>query len=274
MSAQVSKQVSGERLAAFLDGELSGAARTEVDGLLAGDPALRARLESWSAQDCSLREAFAPELAQRVPTRLLAATLRTAEDAARPRRREPSWRERIAAWMPRLGLGLGYAATLLLGVLLGRELLPGLDVDRQLVRLAAVAHHVYSPDKRQPVEVKGDDPTLMSWLSKRLGAQVQAPALADSGWRFMGGRLLAGAEEPASQLMYEDTAGKRLTVFVRREGAAGRETTAECGDYRAVNVCYWYAGGLAYALAAELPRNDLAPLARAAAASLAKPAPR
>jgi anti-sigma factor RsiW len=164
---------------------------------------------------------------------------------------------------PRFTAGMAFAV--LLGIFVGRDVIPRFDRDGQLVRLAAVAHHVYSPDQRQPVEVKSEDPTLTSWISKRLGAKVLAPNV--NGYRFMGGRLLAGAEEPAGQFMYDEASGKRLTVFVRTEGAAGRSTKPECGAYRGVSVCYWYASGVAYALAGELAQANLSMLAESAAAS-------
>lgn len=169
-------------------------------------------------------------------------------------------------WLPAPRFAAGMAVAVIVGVIVGKDIIPRLDMDGQLVRLASVAHHVYSPDKRQPVEVKSSDPTLTAWISKRLGAKVFAPNV--NGFGFMGGRLLAGAEEPAGQFMYEDASGKRLTVFVRTEGAADRSTAPECDAYRGISVCYWYAGGVAYALAGEIPQAALGALAAPAAASV------
>ena len=46
---------------------------------------------------------------------------------------------------------------------------------------AAIAHVVYSPDVRRPVEVGADqEQALVTWLTKRMGSAVRAPSLARS----------------------------------------------------------------------------------------------
>lgn len=258
--------ITDEQLCAYLDGELDDAGLAAVERALAQDEALKAKLAGWSVQAAGLRATLATELDEPVPQTLLRLAL---EPQARPvssRRAQVSWARRLRNWLPSPRFAAGMAVAVLFGIFVGRHLIPMLDMDGQLVRLASVAHHVYSPDKRQPVEVKGEDPTLVSWISKRLGAKVTAPQVA--GYKFLGGRLLAGAEEPAAQFMYEDASGRRLTVFVRTEGAAGRSTSPECSAYRGVSVCYWYAGGVAYALSGEVPESTLSLLAGPAAQSM------
>ena len=262
--------ISDEQLCAYLDHELDAAARALVEQALMQDAQLAAKLAKWTAQTADLRDAFDAELTAPLPDawlRLARAPTPATVPQPRPvRTNRSAWTERLLQWLPSPRFAAAFALAIIVGIFVGRDLIPRLDMDGQLVRLASVAHHVYSPDKRQPVEVKGEDPTLISWISKRLGAKVQAPAV--SGYRFMGGRLLAGAEEPAAQFMYEEAAGKRVTVFVRTEGAAGRRTAPECAAYRGVSVCYWYAGGVAYALAGEVPEAALSALAVTAAASV------
>lgn len=266
-------QITDEQLCAYLDGELDADERVRVEQALAGDQALSRKLAEWTGHSQALRVVLDEELDEPVPAALLAMARSTvskpvaaaarAPAAAAP----PSFAERLLAWLPAPRFAAGMAVAVLVGVVAGRGFVPGVDMDAQLVRLASVAHHVYSPDKRQPVEVKSTDPTLTAWISKRLGAKVFAPALGQ--FDFMGGRLLAGAEEPAGQFMYEDASGKRLTVFVRTEGAAQRSTAPTCDAYRGIGVCYWYAGGVAYALAGELSQQELAALAGPAAESVA-----
>lgn len=264
--------LTDEQLCAYLDNELDDVSREMVDRALARDPSLRAKLESWSAQTGDLRMALDAELDEPLPADLirLASTPARAPATAKQAARS-SWRNRLSDWLPSPRFAGALAVAVLVGVFVGKDLLPRMNADGQLVRLASVAHHVYSPDKRQPVEVKSEDPTLTSWISKRLGKKVFAPQV--DGFRFMGGRLLAGAEEPAGQFMYEDASGKRLTVFVRTEGAHDKNTTPECDTYRGISVCYWYAGDVAYALAGELPSSTLAALAVPAAESVRNPKP-
>lgn len=256
--------LTDEQLCAYLDNELDQAARATVERALAQDAAAREKLAFWSAQSGSLRRALDDSLDEPLPAGLIKFAKTPPLQAIATRK--ASWRDMLAALLPSPRFAGALAVAVLVGIVVGKELLPRLDTDGQLVRLASVAHHVYSPDKRQPVEVKGEDPTLTSWISKRLGKKVFAPQLG--GFRFLGGRLLAGAEEPAGQFMYEDAEGKRLTVFVRTEGALDRRTVPECDAYRGISVCYWYAGDVAYALAGELPASTLATLAGPAAESV------
>lgn len=262
-------RITDEQLCSYLDDELDPAARAQVEQALTRDAQLKAKLASWTGQTADLRSALDAGMDEPLPVAWLQLARKPA--AARstplqqPHGKASSRKERFMQWMPAPRFAAGMVFSVILGIFLGRDVIPRLDMDGQLVQLASVAHHVYSPDKRQPVEVRSEDPTLTTWISKRVGAKVVAPDVA--GYRFMGGRLLAGAEEPAGQFMYEETSGKRLTVFVRAEGAAGRSTDPHCSGYRGVSVCYWYEGGVAYALAGDMPRKNLWTLAQAAAAS-------
>ena len=57
-----------------------------------------------------------------------------------------------------------------------------------MARRAAVAHAVYSPEVRHPVEVGADqEQHLVTWLSKRLGLKIKAPKLDEAGMALVGG---------------------------------------------------------------------------------------
>jgi anti-sigma factor RsiW len=262
-------RITDEQLCAYLDDELDPAMRIRVEQALAEDPQLTAKLAGWTAQSAHLNNALKHELEEP----LCDAWLKVARKPISARPAEPAarWIRQFMQWMPTPRFVVGMSFAVMLGIVVGRDVIPRLDMDEQLVRLAAVAHHVYSPDKRQPVEVRSEDPTLTAWISKRLGANVVAPSI--SGYRFLGGRLLAGADEPAGQFMYEHASGERLTIFMRTEGAANRSTAPKCDAYRGVSVCYWHAGEVAYALAGEIPQADLLALAQSSASSVktAKP---
>ena len=107
----------------------------------------------------------------------------------------------------------------------------------------------------------------MRWLSDRLGRPLAAPDLGPLGYRLMGGRLLAGAAgDPAAQLMYEDAAGARLTVYLRadRAGGAGAGFRHAGDAARGVAAFWWVDRGFGYAVSAE--GLDRAALLRAAEA--------
>ena len=79
---------------------------------------------------------------------------------------------------------------------------------------ALLAYELYTVEVRHPVEVTGDQrPHLVQWLSKRLGAPVQAPELDKQGLKLVGGRLLPGPTGPSAFFMYENPSGERFTLY-------------------------------------------------------------
>ena len=59
-----------------------------------------------------------------------------------------------------------------------------------LAHRAAIAHAVYSPEVRHPVEVSADQQDhLVRWLSKRLGTDLRPPVLGGSGFELVGGQI-------------------------------------------------------------------------------------
>jgi anti-sigma factor RsiW len=132
-----------------------------------------------------------------------------------------------------------------------------------LARRAAVAHAVYSPEVRHPVEVGADDEQhLVTWLSKRLGAKVRAPKLDEVGMSLVGGRLLPGDSGPVALFMYQSQNGRRLTLYMRTEAASNRETAFRYVRENNVGVFYWIDREMGYALSsADLSKDELLRLA-------------
>lgn len=136
---------------------------------------------------------------------------------------------------------VGPVLVLLVGLIcgwFGQQILDERDtLSSTLVRDAVGAHHVYASDSLRPVELDAArERELLRWLSARLGGDIRAPDLATLGYRFLGGRLLTFGQAPAAQLMYQDTADHRLTLFIVRTGRAGVDTPIEDsrqGSYRA-----------------------------------------
>lgn len=177
---------------------------------------------------------------------------------------------------------LGAAAMLLAGVAFG--LLAGWALSAwysqptaalegsQLARRAALAHAIYAPEVRHPVEVAaGENAHLAAWLSKRLEADVRAPDLGGAGFALLGGRLLpgeapSGAESlPAAQFMYENANGQRVTLYVRNTSRLHGDSEPRYARIGNVAVFQWAEGPLEYAIAsADLGRNELRLLRQAA----------
>ena len=198
----------------------------------------------------ALHQLYDPVLDEPVPGRLRA-----------PR---PRWRAAaIAAGWVALGLGTGVIAGWQLHA--WRASAPPQAEVPGFVKRAAVAHAVYSPEVRHPVEVGADqEQHLVAWLSKRLGAQVRAPKLDAIGYSLVGGRLLPGDNGPVAHFMYQTEKGRRITLYVRTEAVENRETAFRYASEGNVKVFYWIDRKLGYALSsADLSREDLIKVANA-----------
>ena len=127
---------------------------------------------------------------------------------------------------------------------------------------AARAHLVYSPEVRHPVEVDAKEQEhLVKWLSKRLDMQLKVPVLSAEGFELLGGRLLPGNDGPVAQFMYQDTTGKRLTLYVTRPNKSDEVTAFRFAQEGRVSVFYWIDRECGYALSGELDRPQLARVA-------------
>jgi len=134
--------------------------------------------------------------------------------------------------------------------------------DTGLARRAAVAHAVYSPDVRRPVEIGADEEDqLVSWLSKRLGSSLKPPKLGKLGYELIGGRLLPGDKGPVAQFMYHDASGKRLTLYVSRETGDDKETAFQFSEIGPIGGFFWVDHGVGYAISAGADKAELAQVA-------------
>jgi anti-sigma factor RsiW len=231
-----------EDIGAYVDGELPAERRVQMDAFLAEHPDAAAQVRDYVRQNELLHVLFDPVLTEPIPERLPSA----------PSRRDFRPLARLAAAIVYLLIG-GAGGWLL------HEWNTRQDTrTAQLPADAAVAHVVYTPEVRHPVEVTADQQThLVAWLTKRLGVTVRAPVLSGEGYELMGGRLLPSDRGPAAHFMYQDSSGERLTLYLRatpdnKEVAAFRFTHDD-----GVGVFYWIDRGVGYALAGQLERERL-----------------
>ena len=235
-------------LNAWLDGELAEERRVQVEAYLAAHPDDAARVEAYRRNDASLVGRFAPVLEEPIPQRL----------TERPRTRHAG----LFAYAAAVGwLVLGGFAGWHLHGMRGAELGGDSPV---WARRAAVAHVVYSPEVRHPVEVAAtEEKHLVNWLSKRLGTSLKIPSLDNLGYSLVGGRLLPGDRGPVAQFMYQDDRGMRLTLYVRTDRDKNRETAFRFAQDGNVRQFYWIDRGLGYALSGEIEKEDLLRVANA-----------
>lgn len=250
------------QLHAYVDGELPDDERAAIEAALAVDADAQARVAAWREQKRALHALYDPLLTAPHDLGL----------AVRGQRRW-SW-QALAAGVASLAVGLagGWFGHERVGT--GRPVTA--EAGRNFAESAAVAHALYVPEARHPVEVPADQEAhLVAWLSKRLAAPVRAPHLGNAGWELLGGRLLPGEGGPLAQFMYQDKGGRRLTLVVSHKAApVGNSSAFRYEQREQVAVFYWVDGAYNYALSAELPRPELLSLADAVYNELSRqPAP-
>ncbi len=253
--------VSEADLQAYADGELPEERRAAVAAWLAAHPDDAERIESYRRLAQELRGAYHGVLDEPVPERLGRAVR-----ASRARRAAL-----VATWVA-LGAALGGIGGWELHSMQAPPAASG-DVVAGLARRAAVAHAVYSPEVRYPVEVRADQEAhLVKWLSKRLGTQLRAPKLESVGYNLVGGRLLPGESGPVAHFMYQSERGTRVTLYVRSDMASTRSTAFRYALNGNVGVFYWVDSKLGYAISSgDISKEDLLNVANAAYQQLNPP---
>lgn len=252
--------VTDADLHAWLDGELPDDRREDVEHHLAENPEDARRFERYRAQRAMLGHAFGPLLDRPLPDALKPPFADRAEasassSAAGRARRAPVWALALAASLMMFVAGTGA------GWLARGWTEPGGGSAAAFVADAVAAHRVFVVEVRHPVEVGADQEAhLVGWLSKRLGKPLRAPRLASRGYDLVGGRLLSDAQGPAAQLMYQDAAGRRITLYVR-PSSNGSDTSFRFAQDGNVQAFYWRDNGLAWAVTGDLDRVTLSNIA-------------
>ncbi|SFU46857.1 Transmembrane transcriptional regulator (anti-sigma factor RsiW) [Polaromonas sp. YR568] len=263
-----------DRINALVDGQLQPARQAELEAQLGKDAAAQDTLQAWKAQREALRALHRPLLDEAVPDALLAAA-----------RRSQAGRRQIDQWQ-RWG-GMAAAVVLAFGVgWLSHGQLGNPPASRQLasagsaqsfVHQASLAHAVFSPEVRHPVEVTAaQQEHLVQWLSKRVGRPLKVPVLAAQGYELVGGRLLSGDGGARAQFMFQNQAGLRLTLYLgaidaalpaspakapQTPPSAAQETAFRYSGDGPVPSFYWVDQGFGYALSGAVSRDELMKLA-------------
>jgi anti-sigma factor RsiW len=239
--------ISEADLHAYADSILPEGRRAEVEAFLAEHPEEADKVRAYQRQNQALRALLDPVLEEPIPYRLML---------------EGRWRR-----FPALQSG-ALLACFVLGIAVGWWLW-GREADRRneamaFVRRAAIAHLVYAPEVRHPVEVSADqEEHLVQWLSKRLGAPLRAPHLSNLGYQLVGGRLLPGGEGPVAQFMYQDERGKRLTLYLRPGSEPHQDATFRFVQEGTVKVLYWFGDKLSCAVSGDVDKAELMKVADA-----------
>lgn len=233
-------------LLAYVDGLLPQKAVEAMEAHLATHPEDAERVRAWRDLNTALRSSYNPILDEAVPDRLL---VRPRVSALR--------RYATAAGLAALGLAFGgIGGWMARGML--QEPAQATNPMPAFVRQAAMAHAVYAPEVRHPVEVGADqEDHLVRWLSKRLGTELKCPKLSPLGYELVGGRLLSNPNGPVAHFMYQDRRGGRLTLYVSVQRDNAPQTAFRFSQEEKVAVFYWIDGKYGYALSGELSREAL-----------------
>ena len=236
-------------LQAYADGQVAPERVASVEAALRDDPALAATVAAVRAQSAALRDALDPMLAEPIPPRLI-------EASARPPRR---WRARLAPVAAAALLVVGCA----IGWLARDAMLEQAGTPTTFARQAALTHALYSADANRPVEIwAAEEKRLVTWLSRRLGFAVHAPDLNGFGYALVGGRLVAGNEQPTAMFMYENADKQRLTLQVRKQSDGPNDAAFRYALEDGVGVFVWIDDRCGYALSGRMDRAQLLAISR------------
>lgn len=265
MSTPPSSTLSEDTLHALVDGRLDAAQQRAAEARLAHDPQAQATVTQWRQQRELLQGLHAALLHEAPPAHLTQTVLAG-----------PPGRQAAANW--RWG---GVAASVLLSFAVGwfthgqwQSTNPLAQASQRkptadFVRQASLAHAVYAPEVRHPVEVgSAEQEHLVKWLSKRLGRPLKVPDLSGQGFDLVGGRLLPGDAGARAQFMFQNTAGERLTLYLGAvqgdsAGLNAQESAFRFANEGAISSFYWVDQGFGYALTGPVPRDRLMQLAQA-----------
>lgn len=253
--------ITSDDINAYVDGVLPADRVEYVETYLAENPSEAARFADYRAINQTLGQAFGGIIEEPVPTELLDAV-----------HRKHNFRmSQIAASLawPTAGLGIHIAASLAwltvgvgVGWVANSGLSPRTNALAQLVQGAQTAYTVYSPEKVHPVEVGAErSDHLSSWLSNRLGRNVPIPSLMDLGYSFVGGRLLTGRQQPAAMLMYQNTGGQRIILYVSTELDSDTNAPMEFDQSPGAGVVTWVRDGMGFGVAGGFVEEELMPAA-------------
>ncbi|KAF7964323.1 hypothetical protein AWV80_39925 [Cupriavidus sp. UYMU48A] len=244
------RPVQEEDLQAYIDNALDEARRHEIEAYLHNHPEVARRVDGYIAQRQQLRAAFGPVASEPIPPEL---NLRHMLAARRTRTATP-WRLAASVFVALCVGGLagwiGRGATE-----------PASGGIAALAREATASYQVFASDPNRPVEIGANDSAdLVKWVSTRLQRPVAVPDLTGSGYRYMGGRLVATEHGPAGLFLYDNGHGTRLAMLVRPMQV---EQDMPMKPHRQAGVAgySWADQGLGYSLVGSASTGGLHPLA-------------
>ncbi len=245
-----------------MDGQLAAGELAALQARLAQEPDAQATVLKWQQQRDALRGLHQHVLDESLPSVLRSAASQT---AASQQELNQWWRWGGLAAGVMLAFGVGWFSHTAWQseVSSSAAALAKARSVQDFARQASLAHVVYSPEVRHPVEVTAaEQEHLVQWLS------LKVPHLGAVGYELVGGRLLPGEAGARAQFMFQNTAGTRITLYLGAVApmAGGPDTLETRFQFAAdgpILSFYWIDQGFGYALAGPVPRDALLKLAEA-----------
>jgi anti-sigma factor RsiW len=247
--------------------------RAAVEAYLAAHADAAAEVARWRAMNADLHRALDPLLNEPVPPRRIPAAIQAAA------RRQPTVGFGAMRGWSALALGVACLAIGAGAGWFGRGVAEVTVPMQRFANDALVSHVVFSPESKHVVEVPADEEAhLVTWLSRRLDAQLHIPDLTPLGYRLIGGRQTVVADAPTAMLMYEGPGGVRISVQLRRmpnNRDTGFRLETLAPDNRVLRALqpavdrpppmafYWADHGLGFAVSGPLARTQLLEVAQA-----------
>lgn len=244
------RPIAEEDLHAYVDRALEPERRAQVAAYLDDHPDVAKRIGAFADQRELLRAALAPIAEEPLPPELNLSRI------IERRSRRPS----VIRWAMAAMLFLS------IGALGGWAMRGAMQASPEglvaLAQEATASYNVYAPDRVRPVEVRASDSAqLVQWASDRLHRPVKVPHLAASGYRLMGGRLVATSHGPAAMFMYDDDHGSRLVVLTRPMSSADQNAPMTLQSHGNVRGFAWADDGVGYSLVGHAAPESLRPIA-------------
>ncbi len=270
MDSRPSEPLTEDEIHALVDAQLAAPELARLQARLAHDPVAQASVAQWQQQRKALKSLHQQLLNETIPATLIAAARHS---AASLQESNPWWlRGGIAAgvlltfgtgWLSSAAWHADWQAQAPTAALIKAR------SAQDFARQASLAHAVYAPEVRHPVEVAAaEQQHLVQWLSKRLGKPLKVPDLSTQGYRLVGGRLLPGEAGARAQFMFQNDSGTRVTLYLgavdkAAKGIDAAQTGFNFATEGAISSFYWTDQGFGYALAGPMPRDSLMKLAQA-----------
>ena len=241
----------------YVDECLEANERGEFELRLTNDPDLAARVEQWRRQNEAIRRIFdetwrsrAPrnkpqhpldrlEVAAAVPVARLQVEPRETRDfkTRSPRRvavnKSAEGSSPSPSFPRRVGRGLAFIA---FGFLAWAASVVPAPVDR-VALLTASAFSTYRTFATRPLDLATAEPAVLErWLRTQVDFVTPIPDFVPGGFTLVGGRVVAGAQGPAAFALYQNSAGRRVSLFMERGEPAldSRIPVQSSGDLKAL----------------------------------------